>query len=205
MLPRGLRIPVAGASISLEGRLHEDPESEPGALALIAPPHPLHGGNIDNHVVNAIVAAQRAVRRATLAFNFRGTGASEGVASADLAQAAGDYVAAAQAVEGRTPRWLSGYSFGSCAALMAGIELRAEQVLLVAPPLGLLDPDLLKRYQGRITAVVGEDDEYCPVEELRVLMARASYGRVEVLEGGDHFFSGSQIRQLAEKLPGLIG
>lgn len=204
MLPRVVRIPVAGGSLSLEGRLHEDTDSEPGALALVAPPHPMYGGNIDSHVVSAMVAAHQSAKRATLAFNFRGVGASEGTPSADLTQATSDYVAAARTLDGRAPRWLSGYSFGSCAALMAAIELGAEQVLLVAPPLGLLDPELLRAFRGRVAAVVGEDDDYCPVDELRVLMARASNGKVEVLEGVDHFFSGGQVKQLAEALPRLI-
>jgi hypothetical protein len=204
MLPGVVRIAVADGSLSLEGRLHEDAVSASGALALVAPPHPLYGGNIDNHVVSAIVAAHRAVRRATLAFNFRGIGTSEGTPSADLTQAAADYVAAGRSIEGRAPRWLSGYSFGSCAALMAGVTLGAEQVLLVAPPLGLLDPELLRAFDGRVVAVAGEDDDYCPLDALRVLMARARNGTVEVLEGVDHFFSGSQVAQLAAALPRLI-
>ncbi|HEX6240879.1 MAG TPA: alpha/beta fold hydrolase, partial [Polyangiales bacterium] len=154
--------------------MYQDTESRAGALALVAPPHPVYGGNIDNHVVHAIVTAQTAAQRATLAFNFRGTGASEGSPSADVAQAAADYVDVARAIEGRAPRWLSGYSFGSCAALLAAVELQAEHVLLVAPPLGMLDPELLRRFSGRIAAVVGEDDDYCPVDDLRVLMARAT-------------------------------
>jgi alpha/beta superfamily hydrolase len=202
-MPSALRIPVAGASFRLEGRLHEDADSAAGWLALVAPPHPLYGGSIDNEVVHALVAAQCAAGRATLAFNFRGVGASEGTPSADLSQAASDYVAAARAVEGRVARWLSGYSFGSCAALRAALELGAEQVLLVAPPLGMLDRELLCSFRGRVAAVVGEDDDYCSGKELRLLMAQAKHGKVEVLEGVDHFFSGSGVRQLREALPRL--
>lgn len=204
MPSRSLRIEVPGTALGLEGRLVDEPGAQPDGLALIAPPHPLYGGSIDNPVVRALEGAYQAAQRATLSFNFRGIGASDGAPSGDLALACKDYLAAARALPERTPRWLAGYSFGSCAALMAGVELESEHVLLIAPPLGLLDPGLLRAYCGRVAVLVGEDDDYCPLDELRVLLARAGNGSVSVLEGGDHFFSGNQARRLAEVLPALI-
>ena len=205
MAPRSLRIAIPESPLGLEGRVYEGPDALPEALAVVAPPHPLYGGSIDNPVVKTLEGAYRASRRATLAFNFRGVGESDGAPSADLALARADYLAAARALPQRTPRWLSGYSFGSCAALMAGVELSSEHVLLIAPPLGLLDPALLRAYAGKLAVVVGDDDHYCPVRELRELLARAGGGSVEVLDGVDHFFSGNQVRLLAEALTRVIG
>jgi alpha/beta superfamily hydrolase len=204
MAPRTLRIAVPESSLGLEGRACEEPDALPEVLAVVAPPHPLYGGSIDNPVVKTLEGAYRAARCATLAFNFRGVGDSDGAPSADLALARADYMAAARALPQRKPRWLSGYSFGSCAALMAGVELASEHVLLIAPPLGLLDPALLRAYVGKLVVVVGEHDDYCPVRELRVLVARAGRGSVTVLDGVDHFFAGNQLQLLAEALPGLI-
>jgi alpha/beta superfamily hydrolase len=172
-------------------------------LALVAPPHPMYGGSMDSPVVHVLERVYQAAGFSTLAFNFRGVGASEGVASADLALARADYLAAAQALPGRSVRWVSGYSFGSCAALLAAMTLGAQHVLLVAPPLSLLDRGLLAEVSGRVLVVVGDDDEYCPVSALRPVFA--GRGEVQILEGVGHFFGGEGLRMLAEALVDLIG
>jgi alpha/beta superfamily hydrolase len=199
---RAIEIVVPGSSLRLEGRLVASAAAQAGALALVAPPHPLHGGSIDSPVVHALVRAYRDAGRATLAFNFRGVGGSDGVPSGALSDARIDYLAAAQALAGYAPRWLSGYSFGSCAALLAGIALEAEHVLLVAPPLQLLDATLLTQYRGRVLVVAGDQDEYCPRDALREVFARAE--RLELLPGVGHFFGDEGLTMLAAALEQML-
>lgn len=199
---RALRIAETADSPALEGRLCEVDGLSEGTLALVAPPHPMYGGSIDNPVVHVLERAYQAAGCASLAFNFRGVGGSEGAPSADLQLARADYLAAARALPGRTPRWVSGYSFGSCAALLAGVALNAEHVLLVAPPLSLLDRGLLADYGGRVLVVVGDDDDYCPVAALRP--AFAGRGEVEILDGVGHFFGGEGLRMLASAVAGFL-
>jgi alpha/beta superfamily hydrolase len=203
---RTLRIQVENASITLEGRVTS--ASSPAGLALIAPPHPMYGGSIDNPVVRALEAAFQAEQFATLAFNFRGTGDSDGEQHGDLDEALADLVSAARADLGLAERpplsVLSGYSFGSCVALRAAPLLGISRVVLVAPPLALLDVAWLRAFTGRLDVVVGDDDEYAPEAALRETLAVAGAFRLEVLDEVDHFFSGSQLLRLRAALPALL-
>src|SRR5260221_12409425 len=62
--------------LTLEGLL-----ANPGrgaAAAVVCHPHPMYGGSMYNNVVDAMLAAMWQLGYATLRFNFRGVGASEG-------------------------------------------------------------------------------------------------------------------------------
>lgn len=197
-------IDVTVTGHKLEARLAHSPAPSGGLLAVVAPPHPLYGGSIGNPVVRAIEARLLALGLSTLAFNFRGTGDSTGEPSGDLADGVVDYVAAARSVKGQEPTWATGYSFGSCAALMAALKLPVQKVLMVAPPLALLDPALLERYRGELLVLVGSDDDYAPEAELRETFARAPQARIELLPGVDHFFLGSAVQALSAGLERLL-
>jgi hypothetical protein len=67
----------------LEGRFVPG-SSESGAGAVVAPPHPLYGGELSNPVVGALVAGLNSVGIAGLAFNYRGVGGSDGQVNGDL-------------------------------------------------------------------------------------------------------------------------
>lgn len=197
-------IDVAATGHKLESRLtrHAGPRGD--QLAVVAPPHPLYGGSIGNPVVRAMEARLGALGLSTLAFNFRGTGDSTGEPSGDLADGLVDYVAAARAGKELTLSLASGYSFGSCAALMTAIKLDVPRVLMVAPPLALLDPVLLERYRGQLLVLVGSDDDYAPEAELRETFARAPQTRIELLPEVDHFFLGSAVQKLSAGLDTLL-
>jgi uncharacterized protein len=196
-LPRALKIDIPNLPLRLEGRA-----SGEGPLAVIAPPHPLYGGSIGNPVVRALELALRDSGLATLAFNFRGTGDSDGEPSEDLEQARVDYRAAVDAVANVT--LLSGYSFGSVAALAVAGERKVPRVLMVAPPMALLDLELLARYQGELSVIIGDQDEYMPAAIVRDLFAERANTRLEILPDVDHFFLGSAVAELAAGLRRLL-
>jgi alpha/beta superfamily hydrolase len=213
-LARTLTIAVAGSPHRLEGRhtsarpaSARTPEGAlrdaPG-LAIIAPPHPMYGGTLGNPVVRAMERALQAREHATLAFNFRGTGESEGEPSGEYDDALADYLGAARALPGAELTWLSGYSFGSVAALACAVELEAPRVLMVAPPLGMLDPALLTRYRGEVAVLIGSEDEYSPLEPFRELFAPRPNTTIELLPDVDHFFLGSDVLRLTEGLTRLL-
>lgn len=62
---------------SLEARL-QGLDTPVGGFVLCHP-HPLYGGDMDNPVVIRAAEVARATGYATLRFNFRGVGASEGI------------------------------------------------------------------------------------------------------------------------------
>src|SRR5207249_1044048 len=70
------RVRFPSGAASLEGRL-----SIPAAAAraaVVCHPHPQYGGEMDNSIVIATAGALRRRGIATLRFNFRGVGRSEG-------------------------------------------------------------------------------------------------------------------------------
>lgn len=188
---------IDGGAGKLEARLTGE-----GPLALVAPPHPVYGGTIGNPVVKAIEHALRAAKLATLAFNFRGTGDSDGEASADLTLAREDYLAAAST--SRELALFSGYSFGSVAALASARELGVPRVLMVAPPLGLLDTSLLSSYPGQLLVAIGDQDEYTPVTAVEDFFVARANTRVELLPGLDHWYLGSALGELSAALQRLL-
>jgi len=76
------KIQIAGPAGVIEG-LIDEPVDQPAAAwrgtAVIAHPHPLFGGTMDNKVVQTLARAFVQTGWRAVRFNFRGVGASEGV------------------------------------------------------------------------------------------------------------------------------
>ncbi|HEY6878755.1 MAG TPA: alpha/beta fold hydrolase [Polyangiales bacterium] len=197
LMPRSLFIEVPGTKLRLEGRLTGE-----GNLAIVAPPHPLYGGTIQNPVVRTLESALQRRGMATLAFNFRGTGDSDGEPSGDLNDARVDYRAAADAVGGAS--LFAGYSFGSVTALACAVERGVPQLVMVAPPLALLDTGLLADYRGQLSMIIGDLDEYMPQNAVQDFFIARPNTRVEVLTEVDHYFLGSAIDALRAGLSRLL-
>ena len=65
--------------LNFEGIVAMPDDAPPGVPGVvICHPHPLHGGNMDNNVVLAVSLALIEQGFATIRFNFRGVGNSEG-------------------------------------------------------------------------------------------------------------------------------
>lgn len=188
----------SAATLRLQARFAA---GERGA-AVVAPPHPLYGGTIDNPVVAACVRGLHHAGLATLAFNFRGVEGSEGQATEQLGAAVDDYHAALEHLtsQARGPYLAAGYSFGAGAALLAaGSDARVAGVVLLAPPVGMLRTEDLAAFAGPVLVVVGDDDEYAPLGQLQPLLAARPDCALELIKDTDHFFhfgGGSEIDKL---------
>ena len=158
-------------------------------IAVVAPPHPLMGGELSNPVVQALAMGFGAASARSLLFNWRGVGESSGESSGDPELAASDYLAAlALATRAGASVIASGYSFGAAAALRVGaLDARVRAVIAVAPPPVLLEGCPVERLSGRCTIIAAEGDAFAPAEELALLSKRAG-ARFEILRGTDHFF-----------------
>src|SRR5260221_14359050 len=90
----------------------------PRAVAVIAHPHPLFGGTMDNKVVTTLARAFVESGAATFRFNFRGVGASHG--AHDEGRGETDdmlrVIEHARAPLGGLPLKLAGLSFGGAVA-----------------------------------------------------------------------------------------
>jgi len=176
---------------ALEARLGS--VTSPKGGFVLCHPHPLYGGDMDNPVVIRSVEVAQAAGYATLRFNFRGAGGSEGVHDKGRGEQE-DVRAAVAALASHLPAGsrvgVMGYSFGAAMAAQATRPGLPEAPLgLIAPPLGMFDFDFLQTNPGRLLLVAGTADSYCPVEALHRLAAITS-AEERIIEGADHFFFG---------------
>lgn len=179
--------PVGG----LEAILRE-PERAAGA-AVVAHPHPLHGGTMHTKVVHR--AAKLLSERfglAALRFNFRGVGASEGLHDGGRGET-DDLRAAARWVRAAVPNGpfvLGGFSFGSLCAIRAAAELSPDVLFLMGVPLDRWSGEDADRVDAsRVVWVQGGDDAFAPGDKARAF-ALARGWDLTVVPGADHFFAG---------------
>ena len=164
------------------------------AAAVVAHPHPLHGGTLHNPVV---FHTDRELHRAgftTLRFNFRGVGSSEG--EHDEGRGEVDDVAAAAAwlrgVAPGLPLFLVGYSFGSWCAVRHAAQSRGPAALIaIGLPVRRHPFPELERLDRPWAVVQGSRDEFGTPDEVRELIERGSPpGELIVIDGAEHLFPG---------------
>src|SRR5277367_1680039 len=190
-----IQVSFRSGDLTLEGLL-----ANPGANApaVVCHPHPLYGGSMYNNVVDAILAAMWQANYATLRFNFRGVGASEGEhdggpGEVDDAAAAMMYLLTQPGVR-KEGAVIAGYSFGAMVAVSAGYE-RAEiaRIVAVALPLAMADARIPAGASKPLLLVSGDRDSYSPVAGLQALKSKiGDSARLEIVVGADHFFGGRE-------------
>lgn len=168
---------------------------------VIAPPHPIYGGSLDNPVVSEIAFGLYKCEIPSLRFNWRGVGGSQGEVTGDAEAAQADYAAALQHLVDTVgaPVAACGYSFGAATALRVALaEPRIARVILVAPPVQMIDSLPLEELEIPIHAFVGDQDQYAPTGPLSALLSPLANARLEVVPGLDHFFSAGGLTQISE-------
>jgi len=181
---------------SLEGEIRT-PENAPRGTAVIAHPHPLHGGSKDHPLLWNIRNDLASRGLVVLGFNFRGVMGSSGEHGGGVDELR-DLRAAVDRVreEAEGPTAVAGWSFGGNVALREAVEddrIRALALVgfPVNDPLGLPDPpdrETLAAFDRPVLFVSGEADQFSPVPELRRLARRLPRGEVEIVGSTDHFF-----------------
>jgi uncharacterized protein len=196
-------------ALTLEGLLAQPEGLKPARGAVVCHPHPLYGGSMYNNVVDAVLAAMWKKEWATLRFNFRGVGESEGehgggTGEAEDAAAAIAFITSQPRVQ-RDGAVLAGYSFGSVAALTAASKIEnLGGLVLVALPLKLADGRMLNDFTGPIAMVAGDGDAYCPAPQLEALHKElGARAQVRIIEGADHFFGGFEV-ELADAIESML-
>jgi alpha/beta superfamily hydrolase len=193
MNPRTVRERVAGPAGAVECAV-DLPAGAPLGVAVVCHPHPQYGGTLDNKVVQTIARAFLQLGWASVRFNFRGIGASdgewdEGRGEVDDALAV---VAAARARAGFAglPLALAGFSFGGYVAAAAAETLpvadRPRRVVLVAPS---TQKQQVPAMPGDTIVIHGDADDVVPLATT-LDWARPQSLPVIVLPGVGHFFHG---------------
>jgi alpha/beta superfamily hydrolase len=195
---RATTIPVAGEGIVLEGAW----QTGQRGVAVVAAPHPEYGGSLDNPVVNDLAHAFFKEGLASLRFNWRGVGASQGRVTGDPSvgevdyRAAVDHVAEAQAQA--QPITAAGYSFGAAVAIRSALhDARLRRLVLVAPPERMLETLPLQKLGLPICVIVGGRDPFAPVDSLLESFDLPN-ARVDVIPEADHFFATCGLAELHE-------
>ncbi len=185
---------IPGAVGQLECALDlPDPEqfAAPRGLALVAHPHPLYGGTMDNKVAQTLARSFLALGYATVRMNFRGVGKSEG--EHDHGNGETDDMALLLA-HMRTqypdlPLALGGFSFGTF--VQAQLQQRliaagtpAERLALVGTAAGKWP---MPPVPADTILIHGELDDTIPLTAV-LDWARPQELPVIVIPGADHFF-----------------
>lgn len=186
--PRLQAVRFSGPAGTLEG-LWKDAAGRIGS-AVFAHPHPLHGGTLHNKVVFRAARALTRAGFATLRFNFRGVGLSEGAHDAGRGEVADFQAAVGEAARrGGEPVVAGGFSFGAAAALRA-IEgdPRIAALLAIGLPLATDSGAGLPPPAVPALFVNGERDTFGPPALVSEFLG--GRGSLVIVPGADHFFEG---------------
>ncbi|MEX2204902.1 MAG: alpha/beta fold hydrolase [Myxococcota bacterium] len=190
-------IVVAGAGLTLEGVWQTGDRRG----AVIAPPHPSFGGSLEHPVISELAYALYKAGIASLRFNWRGVGASQGAITGDALAADQDYLAAVEQVHETTgaPVIAAGYSFGAATALRAGLrDPRVAELILIAPPVQMIESLALDEFRGPVHVIVGGRDAYAPLGPLSALLEGLPNANLDVIPKADHFFATHGLAELVE-------
>jgi alpha/beta superfamily hydrolase len=161
------------------------------AIVVIGHPHPLHGGDRFNHVVQAMQRAAAQADCHSIAVDFRGVGNSGGFHDNGDAERL-DLAAAcelADLIETDCPIIMSGYSFGSVVGLNVSNPWIAGWIA-IAPPVSFMasTPGAASSPRPKIL-VAPEHDQFTSPEAMRAAVATWKNTEVVDAPGVDHFIA----------------
>lgn len=183
---------IAGRAGRLEVAV-DRPAAEARGVAVIAHPHPLHGGTLTNKVVQTLARACVLSGWTAVRFNFRGVGQSEGAYDEGRGEL-DDLLAVIEAQAPDGPLCLAGFSFGSFVTSHAAARLHGERdirhLVLIGTAASRFDvAPVATELHERTLVVHGEQDDTVPLSSV-MDWARPQSLPVLVVPGGGHFFHG---------------
>jgi uncharacterized protein len=202
-LTRGeTRSTIAGPAGALEIALNV-PDSAPRGIALVAHPNPQQGGTLDNKVAQTLARTFMALGYASVRFNFRGVGASEG--AFDHGNGETEDALAALAFGQREfptlaalPPVLAGFSFGAYIQTRVARTVSAERMVLVGPAVKRFP---VENVASGTIVIHGEQDDVVPLADV-FDWARPQHLAIVVFPGCGHFFHG-RLAHLQQTIVGM--
>ena len=183
-----------------EGRLearYQKGKDQRSPICLVLHPHPRQGGTMNNKIVYNIYHAFKNIGFATLRFNFRGVGKSQGSYDNGVGELT-DAAAALDWLQNENPTaqntWIAGFSFGSWLALQ--LLMRRPEIagfIAVSPPANLYDFSFLAPCPASGLIIQGTDDKIVEAEQVSELVDKLNKQKnlkivYKKLIGADHFF-----------------
>ena len=178
----------------------------PRAFVVVGHPHPLYGGDRNNHVVRAIQWAAHEAGCHSIAPDFRGAGMSPGehdngdAERLDLA-AAGEFI---DLVEDSVPVIMAGYSFGA----VVGLNVSSPAIsgwLAVAPPVAMMSmrPTAASHHAPK-RILLPRHDQFSSGDAMAELVADWTNTTVTPIESVDHFIAAGAEVACAAALDALL-
>ncbi|MDO9253148.1 alpha/beta hydrolase [Hydrogenophaga sp.] len=169
------------------------PSGDAVGIAVLAHPHPLHGGTLSNKVVQTLARACLLAGWTAVRFNFRGVGRSEGVYDEGRGELA-DLLSVIEAQAPSGPLCLAGFSFGAFVTSHAASQLQAQReirrLILVGTAASRFEvAPVAEELHPRTLVIHGEQDDTVPLASV-MDWARPQVLPVLVVPGGGHFFHG---------------
>lgn len=168
------------------------PDGTPRGIALVAHPHPLFGGTMDNKVAQTLARALVQLGYLTYRSNFRGVGRTEGEHDNGIGERE-DLRAViahmrAQPGQGELPLVLAGFSFGTVVLSHVAAALReageaAERMVFVGTAASRWD---VAPVPENTLVIHGEQDETVPLAAA-LDWARPQELPIVVIPGAEHF------------------
>lgn len=170
--------------------LIETPDTPPDTVAVVCHPHPQHGGAKTNKVTYTLARAAGQAGCASVRFDFRGVGDSEGsfdhgAGELDDALAVADWALTASGCDRLV---LAGFSFGAAIAVRAAMARTPAALITAALPTLYFESEL-PRPDCRWLALHGDADDVAdPVQAQQVLRALSPVPELAWLPDAGHFF-----------------
>jgi len=164
---------------------------------MILHPHPHGGGTMNDHITQALYKTFVKRGFATLRFNFRGVGRSQGVFDNGIGELS-DAASALDWVQSFHPEaqttWIAGFSFGAWIGMQ--LLMRRPEItgfISIAPQANLYDFAFLAPCPASGLFIHGTRDQVVPEADVQKLVDRLSAQRgIKItyakVEGANHFF-----------------
>ncbi|MCC8404306.1 alpha/beta hydrolase [Paraburkholderia sp. MMS20-SJTN17] len=164
----------------------------PRGIALVAHPHPLFGGTMDNKVAQTLARTLVQLNYVTYRSNFRGVGQTQGEHDAGIGERDDLYAVLehmrADVNYGDLPLVLAGFSFGTVVLSHVAAKLRdegreIERIVFVGTAASRWD---VAPVPGSTLVIHGEVDETVPIQSVYD-WARPQELPIVVIPGAEHF------------------
>jgi alpha/beta superfamily hydrolase len=155
---------------------------------VIAHPHPLFGGTMQNKVVQTLARAFVQCGWQAVRFNFRGVGASAGTYDEGQGETA-DMLALVEQVAPTGPLALAGFSFGAFVTSHVAQALQPVRRLVGTAASRFAVAPVAPELHEQTLVLHGEQDDTVPLASV-MDWARPQSLPVTVIPGVEHFFHG---------------
>lgn len=190
-----LLLPGPSGQLEVMTTIQETPRKPP-AIAVICHPHPLFGGTMHNKVIYTLARCFNDIGVATVRFNFRGVGLSQGEYANGIGET-DDLLAILTWLKASCPEsviYLAGFSFGAYVAARAAKVWPAKQLICVAPPIENFPFKELPPFPCPWILVQGDEDEVVsPAAVFSWANSLEHPPEIIKIQGASHFFHGKLI------------